>query len=127
MQMIVHLALAGARAFHAVLAAAAGPAVLDAPSVHQERDPATTPEERYDDLTPLVAEMRRLHPNLTFGISEEELTAAVEHLEDRLADLTDEGFAVELMRLVALAWGSGRDGHALAVPVGRLHVAGGWI
>ena len=86
----------------------------------QDPVPAATPDKRQEALTELVSKMRTLHPNLFFGVSEAEFTTTQHALEDRLGELDDDQFTVELMRLVAsISREAGRDGHAVVMPVGR--------
>jgi hypothetical protein len=79
------------------------------PSLGEERVELWT-----EDVLHLVEAMERMHPDLYFGVSREEFGAAVDGLLGRLAKLSDDEVAVEVMRLVALVARGGRDGHTAA-------------
>ena len=69
------------------------------------------------DLDFLLAELERIHPEPFHGIDRSAWVAQLDHLSERLPDLTPEEAVVGLQRLVALLSRKGRDGHQFAFPV----------
>ena len=68
------------------------------------------------DLDFLLAELERIHPEPFHGIDRAAWVAQLDHLAERLPDLTPEEAVVGLQRVTALLSRDGRDGHQFAFP-----------
>jgi len=69
----------------------------------------------------LATEMPKGHPNLFFGISQDEFEESIRDLDSRIPTLTDEEILVEFMTIVASISSHGRDGHTVMLP-SPLHI-----
>ena len=64
------------------------------------------------DLRFLASEMERLHPDLFYAVTREELAGAVFELDQAIPELDDDEILVGLFRIAALPTLKGHDGHS---------------
>jgi hypothetical protein len=106
---LVAIALAGTAALVAAVASD------DAPFPRStQSDPASAAAR--GELRLLAERMEELHYDLFHDMTREEWAAAVDDLDARIGELSDEEVLAELMRLVVLPSARGRDGHTHAMP-----------
>lgn len=87
-------------------------------------EPIQSPEAQAawrEDLQLLAVELPNRHPDLFFGISQNEFEESISDLDDRIPVLTDEEIMVDFMKIVASVSSRGRDGHTAMLP-SPLHI-----
>lgn len=81
-------------------------------SAHAQNQPVLQTDEAQaswrEDVQYMAEQMKAIHPNLFWRISEADFDGAIAHLEARLPYLTEEQIKVELVRIAALI-----DGHTV--------------